>query len=114
MITTAFELEIHLANFIKKYYNQYLLDDGTLRLPTSSSLYFLVYEEMKRRPAHVSGVDRGNLRIALPYPRGGGKKPESYNWLSPVGVKRFARRVDLLLTEGLAVSVYAGGEDSAW
>ena len=98
MITTSFDLEKHLLSFVKKYYRNQFMEDGTLRLPSSSSLYFLVYEEMKRRPAHVSCVDRGNLRIALPYPRGGGKKPEYYNWLSPVGVKRFTRRVDLLLT----------------
>ena len=97
MTTTAFDLEIHQVNFLKHYYHSYLLPDGTLRLPAHSSLYWLLYENLKRRPAGVSGVDRGNLRVALPSPKGGGKKPAYYNYLDSVGVRRFAHRVDLLL-----------------
>lgn len=87
----------HLAAFLQNYYKKYRNADGALQLPPDSVLYHLVYERMQRRPAGVSPVDRGNLRLCLPYPRHGGKKPATYNYLSPASVTRIERHTDTLL-----------------
>lgn len=94
---TCIQMRPHLAAFLQSYYRNYRKADGALQLPPDSVLYHLVYERMQRRPAGVSPVDRGNLRLCLPCPRHGGKKPATYNYLSPASVTLIERHTDTLL-----------------
>ncbi|MGL4858971.1 MAG: hypothetical protein ACRC5A_04395 [Enterobacteriaceae bacterium] len=93
MITTRFALKPHLNEWLRAKFNARAED--AIRLTPNSDLYILLWDLVRKRPAHAQ-VDRGNCEIALPVRREG-KRPDSWNWLSQEAIRQFEKRVETLM-----------------
>ena len=82
---TAIRIEAYLAEYISAKYETDAATGG-IKIPCSTDLYFCIWEHMSRRRANQPDVAAGNLRIHLPFRRGGvyspWKDPAYYNYLS--------------------------------
>lgn len=63
-MTTKIDLPNHLSEYPRGKFGD---KDGIVCLPSNSSLYFIVYEITRRRPAGKP-TDNGNTEIRLPSP----------------------------------------------
>lgn len=96
-MTTKIDLPKHLAEYL---IGKFGAEDQIVYLPANSSLYFIAYELLQRRPAD-SPVDTGNTEIRLPSPRHAhrtaGKPLESYNYISKRGARALAKAINTML-----------------
>lgn len=96
MNTISVNVKPFLAHFLLNFYKNQVSDNGVLRLPTSSPLYWWLHYSLKKRPKKARFVRGGNLTLALPYPKDN-RRPETYNWLSDADVRTLERHADILL-----------------
>lgn len=83
----------HLAEFARRRFPS---DErtGALIVPTTSDLWYCMWEEMRRRPRGVASVapSDANLHLRLPFRRRdegfSGKDPAYWNYIPPGGVRQ--------------------------
>lgn len=96
-MTTKIDLPAHLSEYIKGKFGS---KDHVVCLPVNSSLYFILYELLQRRPSD-SPVDTGNTEIRLPSPRWAhrkaGKPLESYNYISRRGSRVISKAINTMM-----------------
>ena len=79
MMTVKINVDPAVAEYISAKYND--PEIAAVRFPPASDIYVSVFDLLQKRPADRP-VDSGNLLIALPDRREGGKDPRYYNYLS--------------------------------
>lgn len=96
-MTTKIDLPKHLSEYLK---GKFGTKEQVVCLPVNSSLYFIVYELLQRRPSDVP-IDRGNTEIRLPSPRmahqTAGKPVESFNYISKKGTAQLAKSINTMM-----------------
>lgn len=96
-MTTKIELPKHLAEYLLGKFGD---ENNVVYLPSSSSLYFILYELLQRRPANTS-IDKGNIEIKLPTPRmshkSAGKPAEYFNYIGRRGTLILIRAINTML-----------------
>lgn len=96
-MTTKIDLPNHLSEYLRGKFGD---KDGIVCLPSNSSLYFIVYEITRRRPAGKP-TDNGNTEIRLPSPalshQTGGKPVEYFNYISESGADLLAKHVNTMM-----------------
>lgn len=92
--TTLIFIEPYLAEYCRNLYSCGR-KDGAVRIPYTSDLYHLVWEQMSKRPDGYQSPAAGNLCILLPTSRecddDSRKNPLYYNYLSDRAVRMIER-----------------------
>ena len=81
------QIEQYLAEYIIAKYCKDTVTGG-VKIPSTTDLYFCVWENMTKQRSNQPDVVNGNLRIHLPQRKAGviatpWKDPAYYNYLSP-------------------------------
>lgn len=96
-MTTKVELPKHLSEYL---IGKFADENNVVNLPCWSSLYFLFYELLQRRPADCP-VDFGNTEIRLPSPRfahkANGKPVEIFNYISRRGAALLVKSINTMM-----------------
>lgn len=94
---TTISIEPYLAEYITAKY-EVDARTGGVKIPSSTDLYFCLWEQMSKRRANQPEYKDGNLRIFLPFRKSGvngtpWKDPAYYNYLSPAAVKEIENQI---------------------
>lgn len=98
MITTKITITPYLAEYIQGKYNN--CNNGEVKIPDTTDLYYLIWEYMSRRPDNVPVMESGNLIIALP-DRRQGKDPAVFNYLSVRAIKSIELHIKNMFNQEL-------------
>ena len=95
--------------YITGKYNNF--SELPVRFPDSLDIYHTIFDLTEKRPVSTP-VDKGNLEIALPHPRGS-KHPETYNFLRPRAQKIIQKKLEIMfwadLREFIEVEHHSNG-----
>lgn len=95
-MTTKIELPKHLSEYLLGRFG----NNNIVTLPSTCSLYHIIYEILQRRPANCP-VDCGNTEIRLPSPRhahkAAGKPIQTYNYISKRGVSILTKAINTMM-----------------
>lgn len=91
------QIEQYLAEYISAKYRKDTTTGG-VKIPSSTDLYFCVWENMTKQRSNQPDVVNGNLRINLPQRKAGTiaspwKDPAYYNYLSPAAAKEIEAQI---------------------
>ena len=91
------QIEQYLAEYIIAKYRKDTTSGG-IKIPSTTDLYFCVWENMTKQRSNQPDVVNGNLRIHLPQRKAGviaspWKDPAYYNYLSPAAAKEIEAQI---------------------
>ena len=91
------QIEQYLAEYISAKYCKDTVTGG-VKIPSTTDLYFCVWENMTKQRSNQPDVVNGNLRIHLPQRKVGviaspWKDPAYYNYLSPAAAKEIEAQI---------------------
>lgn len=98
MVRIKIAIEPYVAEYIRgKYYDE---EAECVIFPPGLDIYIQIYDLLQKRPASAS-IDTGNLEFGLPdrrdANRGGGKNPETYNYLSQRSARMLGEKMRLMM-----------------
>ena len=91
------QIEQYLAEYISAKYRKDTTTGG-VKIPSTTDLYFCVWENMTKQRSNQPDVVNGNLCIHLPQRKAGviaspWKDPAYYNYLSPAAAKEIEAQI---------------------
>ncbi len=101
------QIEQYLAEYISAKYCKDTVTGG-VKIPSTTDLYFCVWENMTKQRSNQPDVVNGNLRIHLPQRKAGviaspWKDPAYYNYLSPAAAKEIEAQIRRIQKRNLDV-----------
>ena len=91
------QIEQYLAEYINAKYCKDTATGG-IKIPSTTDLYFCVWENMTKQRSNQPDAVNGNLRIHLPQRKAGviaspWKDPAYYNYISPAAAKEIEAQI---------------------